>query len=130
MSLRRLPLAPALRTVIFGFLLAERPKPGSISSTRCQRDQGGAGQPNAERGEALSLPKWNPNAQKLEADKGKKGLTAEDVMATLKELGKLCRGDVITKFNATTKESEDNDKAVFVVEVSLRSRTQPKRRNC
>ena len=45
-------------------------------------------------------------------------------MSTLTELGSLCRDDVITKFNANRKmkkEPEENDKAVFIVEVSLRS---------
>ena len=111
-----------LRTVIFGLLIAE---------TQARMNDKDAGAIKAAQASQLLseekhflYQKWNASIQKLEADKDKQGLPANAVMATLPELRKLCRGDVITKFNANRRmkrEPEDNDKAVFVVEVSLRS---------
>ena len=105
------------------FWPSDRRDPSPDERQGCRNHKGGTGKPTAERGEALPLPEVEG---KLEAYKDKQGLPANKVMATLAltELGKLCRDDVITKFNTNRrmkKEPEDNDKAVFVVEVLLGS---------
>ena len=68
--------------------------------------------------------KWDAQASKLVTDPDKKGLTLEEVMAILTELRKLSNDQTITKFNASRrlKKKPDNDeKAVFTVEVAMRS---------
>ena len=67
--------------------------------------------------------RWNQTTQKLEPDQSKPGLKAEEALSALQELGKLCRDNVLTKFNAIrrlNKEPEENEKAVFVAEVARR----------
>ncbi len=115
---------PALRTVIFGLLVAET----QARMTLFDKDE--AAIKAAQESQILTSDKlfvyqrWNPMTQKLEPDPERLGLAAEEVLQTLQELGKLCTDNVITKFNAVRKmkkEPEENDKAVFIVEVSIRS---------
>ena len=68
--------------------------------------------------------KWDAQASKLVTDPDKKGLTLEEVMAILTELRKLSNDQTITKFNASRrlkKEPDNDEKAVFTVEVAMRS---------
>ena len=77
--------------------------------------------PSGVRLRPSTFQRWNPTAEKLEQDPDRKGLTAEQVHQVLQKLGTLCKDNIITKFNSvreTKKEPEQNEKAVFTVEVA------------
>ena len=68
--------------------------------------------------------RWNPKEQKLEQDPDRSALSVEQIQQLLQELGTCCKDSIITKFNSVRKmkkEPEENEKAVFVVEIALRS---------
>ena len=58
----------------------------------------------------------------MESDRN--ALSVEQIQQLLQELGTHCKDSIITKFNSVRKlkkEPEENEKAVFVVEIALRS---------
>ena len=69
--------------------------------------------------------RWNPKEQKLEQDPDRNALSVEQIQQLLQELGTRCKDSIIiTKFNSVRKmkrEPEENEKAVFIVEIALRS---------
>ena len=79
---------------------------------------------SSEGSPSFVYQKWDAQASKLVTDPDKKGLTLEKVMAILTELRKLSNDQTITKFNASRrlrKEPDNDEKAVFTVEVAMRS---------
>ena len=68
--------------------------------------------------------RWNPQEQKLEQDPDRSAPGVEQAQQLLQELGTYCKDHIITKFNSVRKmkrEPEENEKAVFTIEVALRS---------
>ena len=77
-----------------------------------------------DKDKSFVYQKWDAQASRLVTDPAKKGLTMEEVMAILTELRKLSNDQTITKFNASRrlkKEPDNDEKAVFTVEVAMRS---------
>ena len=68
--------------------------------------------------------RWNPKEQQLEQDPDRNALGVEQAQQLLQELGTYCKDHIITKFNSVRKmkrEPEENEKAVFTIEIALRS---------
>ena len=112
----------ALRVVLFGLLLAETQARIQLFSKEAVK----AAQTNhvLDTDKRFVYQKWDAQASKLVTDPDKKGLTLEEVMAILTELRKLSNDQTITKFNASRrlkKEPDNDEKAVFTVEVAMRS---------
>ena len=114
----------ALREVLFGLLLAETQARIQLFS----KDEAAvkAAQTNhvLDKDKRFVYQKWDAQASTLVTDPAKKGLTMEEVMAILTELRKLSNDQTITKFNASRrlkKEPDNDEKAVFTVEVAMRS---------
>ena len=114
----------ALRVVLFGLVLAETQARIELFSKDDAAVKAAQTNHVLDKDKRFVYQKWDAQASKLVTDPDKKGLTLEEVMAILTELRKLSNDQTITKFNASRrlKKKPDNDeKAVFTVEVAMRS---------
>ena len=114
----------ALRVVLFGLLLAETQARIQLFSKDDAAVKAAQANHILDKGKRFVYQKWDAQASKLVTDPDKKGLTLEEVMAILTELRKLSNDQIITKFNASRrlrKEPDNDEKAVFTVEVAMRS---------
>ena len=114
----------ALRVVLFRLLLAETQARIQLFSKDDAAVKAAQTNHVLDKDKRFVYQKWDAQASKLVTDPDKKGLTLEEVMAILTELRKLSNDQTITKFNASRrlKKQPDNDeKAVFTVEVAMRS---------
>ena len=114
----------ALRVVLFGLLLAETQARIQLFSKDDAAVKAAQTNHVLDKDKRFVYQKWDAQASKLVADPDKKGLTLEEVMAILTELRKLSNDQTITKFNASRrlkKEPDNDEKAVFTVEVAMRS---------
>ena len=114
----------ALRVVLFGLLLAETQARIQLFSKDDAAVKAAQTNHVLDKDKRFVYQKWDAQASKLVTDPDKKGLTLEEVMAILTELRKLSNDQTITKFNASRrlkKEPDNDEKAVFTVEVAMRS---------
>ena len=114
----------ALRVVLFGLLLAETQARIQLFSKDDAAVKAAQTNHVLDKDKRFVYQKWDTQASKLVTDPDKKGLTLEEVMAILTELRKLSNHQTITKFNASRrlkKEPDNDEKAVFTVEVAMRS---------
>ena len=114
----------ALRVVLFGLLLAETQARIQLFSKDDAAVKAAQANHILDKDKRFVYQKWDAQASKLVTDPDKKGLTLEEVMAILTELRKLSNDQTITKFNASRrlrKEPDNDEKAVFTVEVAMRS---------
>ena len=114
----------ALRVVLFGLLLAETQARIELFSKDDAAVKAAQANHILDKDKRFVYQKWDAQASKLVTDPDKKGLTLEEVMAILTELRKLSNDQTITKFNASRrlrKEPDNDEKAVFTVEVAMRS---------
>ena len=114
----------ALRVVLFGLLLAETQARIQLFSKDDAAVKAAQANHSLDKDKRFVYQKWDAQASKLVTDPDKKGLTLEEVMAILTELRKLSNDQTITKFNASRrlrKEPDNDEKAVFTVEVAMRS---------
>ena len=104
--------------VLFGLLLAETQARIQLFSKDDAAVKAAQTNHVMDKDKRFVYQKWDAQASKLVTDPDKKGLTLEEVMAILTEL------QTITKFNASRrlkKEPDNDEKAVFTVEVAMRS---------
>ena len=114
----------ALRVVLFGLLLAETQARIELFSKDDAAVKAAQTNHVLDKDKRFVYQKWDAQASKLVTDPDKKGLTLEEVMAILTELRKLSNDQTITKCNASRrlkKEPDNDEKAVFTVEVAMRS---------
>ena len=114
----------ALRVVLFGLLLAETQARIQLFSKDDAAVKAAQTNHVLDKDKRFVYHKWDAQASKLVTDPDKKGLTLEEVMAILTELRKLSNDQTITKLNASRrlkKKPDNDDKAVFTVEVAMRS---------
>ena len=114
----------ALRVVLFGLVLAETQARIQLFSKDDAAVKAAQTNHVLDKDKRFVYQKWDAQASKLVTDPDKKGLTLEEVMAILTELRKLSNDQTITKFNASRrlkKEPDKDEKAVFTVEVAMRS---------
>ena len=72
----------------------------------------------------MPYQKWSAVNKKLETDAAVPPLTPEEVRGILMEVKELIRPDIVTKFHASRpirQEPQDQDRAVFTLEIALRS---------
>ena len=115
---------PALRTVVFALLITETKARLTLFAQDPDSVKAALERKVMNQDKQFVLQRWNPKDQKLEQDPDRNGLTAEQVHQVLQKLGTLCKDNIITKFNSVRKmkkEPEESEKAVFTVEVALRT---------
>ena len=86
------------------------------------RGQSSRGQAVDEPQQTVRVPTMESPGAKARADRSALGV--EQAQQLLQELGTYCKDHIITKFNSVRKmkrEPEENEKAVFTIEVALRS---------
>ena len=72
----------------------------------------------------MPYQKWSVVNKKLETDAAVNPLTPDEVRGILSEVKELIRPDIVTKFHASRpirQEMQDQDRAVFTLEMALRS---------
>ena len=115
---------PALRTVVFALLVTETKARLTLFAQDPNAVKAAVERKVMNPSKQFVFQRWNPKEQKLEQDPDRSALSVEQIQQLLQELGARCKDSVITKFNSLRKmkkEPEENEKAVFVVEIALRS---------
>ena len=115
---------PALRTVVFALLVSETKARLALFAQDPKAVKAAVETKMMNPNKQFVFQRWNPKDQKLEQDPDRNALSVEQIQQLLQELGTYCKDNIITKFNSVRKmkrEPEENEKAVFVVEVALRS---------
>ena len=115
---------PALRTVVFALLVTETKARLTLFAQDPNAVKAAVERKVMNPSKQFVFQRWNPKEQKLEQDPDRNALSVEQIQQLLQELGTRCKDNIITKFNSVRKmkrEPEENEKAVFVVEIALRS---------
>ena len=115
---------PALRTVVFALLVSETKARLALFAQDPNAVKAAVETQMMNPNKQFVLQRWNPKDQKLEQDPNRNPLGVEQIQQLLQELGTYCKDNISTKFNSVRKmkrEPEENEKAVFVIEIALRS---------
>ena len=113
---------PALRTVVFALLVTETKARLTLFAQDPNAVKAAVERKVMNPSKQFVFQRWNPKEQKLEQDPDRNALSVEQIQQLLQELGTHCKDNIITKFNSVRKmkrEPEENEKAVFVVEIAL-----------
>ena len=115
---------PALRTVVFALLVTETKARLALFAQDSNAVKAAVDKQLMNPSKQFVFQRWNPKEQKLEQDPDRNALGVEQAQQLLQELGTYCKDHIITKFNSVRKmkrEPEENEKAVFTIEIALRS---------
>ena len=115
---------PALRTVVFALLVTETKARLALFAQDSNAVKAAVDKQLMNPSKQFVFQRWNPKEQKLEQDPDRNALGVQQAQQLLQELGTYCKDHIITKFNSVRKmklEPEENEKAVFTIEIALRS---------
>ena len=115
---------PALRTVVFALMVTETKARLALFAQDPTAVKAAVDKQLMNPSKQFVFQRWNPKEQKLEQDPDRSARGVEQAQQLLQELGTYCKDHIITKFNSVRKmkrEPEENEKAVFTIEIALRS---------